>query len=142
MLEAEVKPMRRQVIRMLLWLAPAAALAQGPSKVLVSTAKEVMTDVVTPGTIACVGGAPTNNPQGPPCSPGTKQVLVSYRVTRAEYQEITGSAAGFIKGQVEVVVHCNLDGNRSRRGECNLQDLKMVAGCILNPTGARNGNLG
>jgi len=103
--------MRHRILPLLLLLAPAGALAQAPSKVLVATAKEVLTDVVTPGTIVCVGGAPTNNPQGPPCSPGTKQVLISYRNTLAQYQEVTGSAAALIRGQVNVVVHCNLDGN-------------------------------
>ena len=103
--------MRHRILPLLLLLAPAGALAQAPSKVLVATAKEVLTDVVTPGTIVCVGGAPTNNPQGPPCSPGTRQVLISYRNTLAQYQEVTGSAAALIRGQVNVVVHCNLDGN-------------------------------
>jgi hypothetical protein len=94
-----------------MFVACAAATAQGPSKVLVATAKEAITEIASPGTITCIGGAPSNNPQALPCSPGTKRVLVSYRVSRAAYQEIAGSAADLIKGQVETVVHCNLDAD-------------------------------
>lgn len=103
--------MHCRIICMALSLVSAAAFAQTPSKVPVATVKEVMTGVPSPGTLVCVGGTPATNPQGPPCSPGTRQVLISHRNSLFDLQEVTGSAAGLVKGQVSVVVHCNLDGN-------------------------------
>lgn len=100
-----------QTVRFLLWLAAAAAFAQPQSKVLVATGKEIMVDLLSPGTLACTGGTPTNNPQGPPCSPSTKQILISYRNSVAEYQDVSGSAAALIQGKNNIVAHCNLDGN-------------------------------
>ena len=98
-------------MRTLVLLLPMAALAQPPSKVLVVTGKEVLTDIVSLGNLACVGGAPSNNPQGPPCTPGTTRILFSYRNTLARYDEVTGSAAAMAQGQNNIVTHCNLDQN-------------------------------
>lgn len=103
--------MRHRMSGLILMFTAATASAQAPSKVLVATAKEVMTKLASPGTIACIDGTPGRDPQGPPCSPGTKQILISYRNSIFEYQELAGSAASLIKGQASVVVHCDLDSN-------------------------------
>jgi len=103
--------MQNMKVLIYLLLVPTFAVAQAPSKVLVATAKEVMVDLVSPGTLACIGGIPTNNPQGPPCSPETQQILIAYRVSTTGYQEVTGSAASLINGQVMVVTHYRLDSN-------------------------------
>lgn len=102
---------RHRMFGLLLLVASADAIAQAPSKVLVATAKEAMTGLASPGSLVCVGGTPASDPQGPPCSPGTRQILISYRNSLFEFQDIAGSAAGLIKGQASIVVHCNLDSN-------------------------------
>jgi len=102
--------MKHRMIQLLLVLAPAAVLAQTPSKVLVATGTEVITSVVNPGTLACIGGTPGTNPQGPPCSPGTTRIVFSYRNVLSNYQQVSGSAANLIQGTNNIVTHCSLDG--------------------------------
>lgn len=103
--------MSYSVMSMVLLLAPAAALAQPEPKVLVAVGKEVVVNVLDPGTLRCVGGTPTNNPQGPPCSPGTTRILISNRTSVAEYREVTGSSAALLQGQNSILTHCVLDQN-------------------------------
>ena len=97
---------------LLLLLVPAAVLAQPPSKVLVATGTEVMTSIVSPGTLACIGGTPTGLwPQFPPCGPGTTRIMFSYRNALFNYQQVSGSAASLVAGTNNVVTHCNVDAN-------------------------------
>lgn len=103
--------MRYPMMNLVLLLAPAAALAQPEPKVLVAVGKEVVVNVLSPGTLHCVGGTPTNNPQGPPCSPGTTRILISNRASVAQYQDVAGSAAALLQGQNTIVTHCVLDQN-------------------------------
>jgi hypothetical protein len=104
--------MKYRMMHLLLLIVPLAVLAQTPSKVLVATGNEVLTSVVSPGTLACIGGTPTGLwPQFPPCSPGTTRILFSYRNALFNYEQVSGSAASLLQGAINVVTHCNLDGN-------------------------------
>lgn len=104
--------MKYRMMHLLLLLVPAAVLAQTSSKVLVATGTEVITSVVSPGTLACIGGTPTGLwPQFPPCSPGTTRILFSYRNALANYLQVSGSAASLIQGTTNIVTHCNVDAN-------------------------------
>jgi hypothetical protein len=99
------------MIHLLLVLLPGGIFAQTASKVLVATGTDVITSVVSPGTIACIGGTPGTNPQGPPCSPGTTRFLMSYRNALGSHEQVSGSAASLIQGTYNIVTHCNMDGN-------------------------------
>lgn len=104
--------MKYRMVQFLVLLAPATVVAQTPSKVLVATGNEIVTSVVSPGTIACIGGKPLSDPQGPPCSPGTTRILVSYRNELHTYQQLSGPAASlFQDGTVNGVLHMNVDAN-------------------------------
>jgi hypothetical protein len=109
--EKEVWQMRFRASGLFLLLTAASAIAQAPSKVLVATAKEVMTGLASPGTLICVSGTPASDPQGPPCSPGTEKIFIWNRNSLFEFQDVAGSAAGLVKGRASVVVHCDLDSN-------------------------------
>ena len=103
--------MQYRLLQVLMLFAPAAVLAQTPSKVLVATGNEVITSIVSPGTIACLGGSPLTDPQGPPCSPGTARILISSRNELHSYQQLSGPAAPLFQGgTVNGVMHMNVDG--------------------------------
>src|SRR5581483_1192910 len=108
--------MRHPFMRVWLWLVPLGVLAQPSSKVLVAAGREVTVQVLNPGTLECIGGTPTGNPQGPLCSPGTKRILLKDRKSVNQYQEITGSAATLIQGSNVTITNCNLDENY--QGQC------------------------
>ena len=102
--------MKYRMTHLLLSIVPLAVLAQTPSKVLVATGNEVITNIVSPGAIACIGGTPGTDPLGLPCSPGTTRILMSYHNILVNYQQVSGSAASLVQGTNNIVVHCNLDG--------------------------------
>jgi hypothetical protein len=88
-----------------------AAFAQTGSKVLVAVGKESVVEVKSPGTVMCEGGQPGTDPQGPPCSPGAKRIMIWNRMSVVEIQDTVGPAAAMYRGRVSVVCHCNLDEN-------------------------------
>jgi hypothetical protein len=102
----------RHALPVVLLLAPAAALAQQPPKILVATGKEMQGEMLAPGTLVCVGGQPTGLPlPNPPCSPGTRRVLMWNVVGVQIYQDVAGTAAAMLRGRSTIVMHCNLDEN-------------------------------
>jgi len=96
--------------------ATVVALAQTSPKVLVAVAKAAMVDVKSPGTVECEGGQPGTDPQGPPCSPGTKRIRIWNRMSVTENMEVTGPAAALYRGKVNVVCHCIFDADLT--GHC------------------------
>jgi hypothetical protein len=101
--------MTRKFLVVFLLAATAAAVAQTGSKVLIAVAKATVVEVKSPGSLTCEGGQPTNDPQGPPCSPGTKRIFIWNRMSVLEILEAAGPAAAMYRGKVNVVCHCNVD---------------------------------
>jgi hypothetical protein len=101
--------MLHKFLVMFLLVATAVALAQPSPQVLVATGKEVHSATTSPGVVVCEGGQPST--QGPPCSPGTKQIWIWNVVNVSEYTEVAGPAAAYLKGKNTTVVHCKLDQN-------------------------------
>jgi hypothetical protein len=101
--------MFRYIPFLFLLLAPAAAFAQQPPKVLVASGKEVAAGMLDPGMLACIGGQPSGRPLQ--CSQGTSRILFSYVVSQQGYQDVVGTAAAMFRGQNTIVMHCNLDAN-------------------------------
>jgi len=99
----------RPTLPMVLLLAPAAALAQQPPKILVATGQEMSVGVLNPGTLECVNGRPAGSFLQ--CSPGTTRISVWNSVGVQGYQDVVGTAAAMFRGRSTVVMHCNLDGN-------------------------------
>jgi hypothetical protein len=103
-------------VALALFVICTGAYPQTSSNVLVATGIEVETSRVY-GTIACIGGQPATDPQGPPCSPGTTRFLMSYTVRTNEFRNLAGSAANLIEGgTTSDVTHCNADG--TYHGHC------------------------
>lgn len=97
--------------------ASAPCFAQQASKLLVAVAKlNPVIEVRSPGLLQCEGGQPGTDPQGPPCSPGTKRILIWNRMSVMEIQESIGPAAAMYRGKVSIVAHCSFDENYS--GHC------------------------
>ncbi len=101
--------MLRHALPVLLLLAPAAAFAQQPSKILVATGKEMSVGLLDPGVLLCEGGQPTGRPAQ--CSPGTKRIFIWNWVSVQGYQDVAGTAAAMLRGRSTIVMHCNLDQN-------------------------------
>ncbi len=101
--------MSYRILPFVLLLTPAVALAQQPPKILVATGKEMLVELLNPGTLLCVGGQPTGRPAQ--CSPGTRRIFIWNWVSVQGYQDIVGTAAAMFRGRNTIVMHCNLDEN-------------------------------
>jgi hypothetical protein len=108
--------MIRRFLLVFFLVATVAALAQPSSKVLGALAKVTLGEVKSPGSLDCQGGQPGTDPQGLPCSPGTKRIFVWNRMSVMDIQEVTGPAAAMYQGKINIVCHCNFDANYS--GHC------------------------
>jgi hypothetical protein len=101
--------MRRSVPIILFLAVVAVAYAQPPQKLLTATGKEYHAAMVDPGTWLCVGGQATG--AAPPCSVGTKQIIIHGLSSRLVYTDVTGPAAAMLQGENITLVHANLDEN-------------------------------
>jgi hypothetical protein len=111
----------RKTFLVILLMAVAAAFlpvwGDPPATPRVRTAVvQEMTEMVSPGTVTCVGGQPSGSPNPfTPCSPGTRQILTRGEIDRGRYQ-VTKGPAELFAGVNEVVVNCDLDANMA--GPC------------------------
>jgi hypothetical protein len=92
----------------------AATHSTAADRFQMATAQEMVTGLLQPGTVSCLGGEPA----APPllCTPGTNQIHLRGRVESAVYLNVAGEAAALIDGTNTIVVNCNLDA--TLRGHC------------------------
>lgn len=92
----------------------AGALSTAGDRFQMATAQELITGVLDPGTVNCIGGEPAPPPAL--CTPGTAQIHTRGRLETAIYFNLAGEAAALIDGPNTIVSNCNLDA--SLQGHC------------------------
>ena len=114
--------MQRRVLVSFFLAGLAVAYAQPGQKVFTATGKEYHVQPLTPGKWVCVGGQFTGDvPGAPPCSPGTKSIIIHDVSNRLEYQDVTGSGAPMLDGWNVTHVTGNLDGNYNGKLWCTFE---------------------
>lgn len=88
--------------------------ASATNRFQIATAEEVITGLVSPGTVHCIGGDAADPPML--CTPETKQIHLRNLVQTAQYVALAGEAAALIDGTNTIVINCNLDA--SLQGQC------------------------
>ena len=111
--------MLRQILIPCLLLGWSVAYGQPAKQIFTATGKEVHDASLSPGAWTCVGGQPTG--QMPPCSPGTKRIMVRDLSNRLVYQEVTGSAAPMLAGTNVTNVRGNFDQNYYGQLSCTFE---------------------
>lgn len=89
--------------------------SQAKGKFLFATGQEVNLAVTDPGSIECIGGAPTGDPYAP-CTPGTRRIHTRGRESINTYTDVTGTAAPMFQGENSTIGNCNF--NADLQGHC------------------------
>jgi hypothetical protein len=89
------------------WVA--ASAQPGPLKVFVATGRQVIVETRSPGFWECEGGERTTT--GPPfCSPGSTHISFWNLSSLYKSEELKGSAADLIDGELTTFVNGDFDG--------------------------------